>query len=465
MISFNNVSLSFQDQSAILTDLSLNIKEGECVLICGQSGSGKSSITRIINGVIPDYIEGKLSGSVQILGLDKKTVSINDLVPLSGSVFQNPKTQHFATETNHELSLVSENLGISPVTIHDRIDKLIDQFNAHSLLNRSIFNLSGGEKQQLAFLSTLVHHPKIIILDEVTANLDQNAIHKISAMIEILKEAGNTIILTEHRLTWSLPFVDRYLLLENGSISKEWSNEEFQQLDVDLLHELGLRTHHLSPIKEKIKNIPQATFQSGAPLSVHNLSIGYDAPLMDPLNFSFQSGKIVGILGKNGIGKTTLSHTLAGLLKPLSGNILWQGEQQTPHDLMNKTFMVMQDTNYQLFTESVQEEIEFGIDTIATDSDDILKVMKLNNKKEQHPMTLSGGEKQRLVIASAIQSQKPIIIYDEPTSGLDYYHMQAFGNQMKCLAQKGVIQIIITHDEELVAHFCDQIIQLNQFIR
>ncbi len=462
MIIFDQLSLSYQDHSPVLDDLSFSIQKGECVLICGKSGSGKSSIARIINGLIPEYIDGQLNGKVTIQQLDLKHATLNDLVPLLGSVFQNPKNQHFALESNAELAIISENLGLPANQIQHRINTIIQQFNAESLLNRSIFKLSGGEKQQLAFLSAIIHDPDILILDEVTANLDQQAIKKIAQMIQILKDKGKTIILTEHRLAWSLDFVDRYLYLEDGHIAKEWSKNEMQDLNSNTLHHLGLRTQNLSKISEIVDSLPFPNVQSEAPLKIRDLVIGYDAPLTQAINSSFEAGNIIGILGNNGIGKTTFAHTLAGILKPLSGKILWHGKVMSPSELIKHCFIVLQDTNYQLFTESVEDEINFGLTEPSTNSEVILQNMDLFDKRHQHPMTLSGGEKQRLAIAAAIQSKKPIIIYDEPTSGLDYYHMIEFGKQMKQLANQNMIQLIITHDEELVANFCDQIIDFNR---
>ena len=462
MIHLKNTSFSYPDENPVISNINLDIMTGECILICGMSGSGKTTLSRIINGLVPEYIEGELSGTAKTEDLIAGQSTLNDYVPVVGSVFQNPKTQHFATTTENEIALVCENLGIDPQIIQQRILSLSDIYDIEHLLDRSLFELSGGEKQQVAFLSAILHHPKIIVLDEVTSNLDQDAIHRLSTMIQTLKEKGMTIVLTEHRLAWSLDFVDRYVFLQDGEISKIWNNEEMSELNDSTLHEFGLRTNNLAPYRLKLEELVAQPTTSEGKFMIKDLVIGHNSPLLQPLNLSVDRGQIVGILGPNGTGKSTLANTLAGLLPKISGDILWDTKKQTARKMTQKTFVVMQDTNYQLFTESVEEEITLGLeDDINIDS--ILEQLNLIKLRDKHPMALSGGEKQRVAIASAIQSGKELIIYDEPTSGLDYYHMEAFGKEIKKLAQSGIIQIIITHDEELAAKYCDTVIDLSKF--
>lgn len=281
-------------------------------------------------------------------------------------------------------------------------------------------------------------------------------------MIKTLKEKGMTIVLTEHRLAWSLDFVDRYIFLENGVIDSIWSNEEMREMDDLKLHNHGLRTNNLESYRIKINELLNRPATNDGILQTNDLVIGYKDALLKPINISFDRGQIIGILGPNGTGKSTFANTLSGLQAALSGDILWNGKKQSARQMTKRTFVVMQDTNYQLFTESVEEEITLGLDE-DTDIKPLLEQLNLTKLRDKHPMSLSGGEKQRVAIASAVQSGKELIIYDEPTSGLDYYHMNAFGKEIKKLASSGIIQIIITHDEELAAEFCDTIIDLSKF--
>lgn len=462
MIHLKNTSFSYHGENTFIKGINLDIDKGECILICGMSGSGKTTLSRIINGLAPEYIEGELSGTAITDDLLAGESNLNEYVPIVGSVFQNPKTQHFATTTENEIALVCENLGINPDLIWKRILRLADIYETEHLLNRSLFELSGGEKQQIAFLSAILHEPKVIVLDEITSNLDQTAIKRLSKMIKTLKEKGMTIVLTEHRLAWSLDFVDRYIFLENGVIDSIWSNEEMREMDDLKLHNHGLRTNNLESYRIKINELLNRPATNDGILQTNDLVIGYKDALLKPINISFDRGQIIGILGPNGTGKSTFANTLSGLQAALSGDILWNGKKQSARQMTKRTFVVMQDTNYQLFTESVEEEITLGLDE-DTDIKPLLEQLNLTKLRDKHPMSLSGGEKQRVAIASAVQSGKELIIYDEPTSGLDYYHMNAFGKEIKKLASSGIIQIIITHDEELAAEFCDTIIDLSKF--
>lgn len=460
MIHLAHTRFSY-DEQASLNNINLTISKGECVLICGISGSGKTTLSRIINGLIPEYITGHLTGEARTANLVAGKATLNEYVPIVGSVFQNPKTQHFATVSDDEIALVCENLGIAPDEIIKRIVHLSDLFAVKHLLKRSLFELSGGEKQQIAFLSAILHQPQILVLDEVTSNLDQAAIERLKMLIMQLKEMGMTIVLTEHRLAWSLPFVDRYLFLKNGELDTIWTNQEMLELDDDTLHGYGLRTNHLAKYRQNIQQLREQTPTNEPLLVTKNLTFGYKKALTKPLNLSFGPGQIIGLIGPNGVGKSTFAQTLAGLHPLLSGEILWDNIKQTPKEMLQKSFIVMQDTNYQLFTESVADEIKLGLDE-QLPIEALLSQLNLTHLKDKHPMTLSGGEKQRVAIASAIQSGKELLIYDEPTSGLDYYHMQAFGKEIQKLAATGIIQIIITHDEELVSEFCHYVIDLAQ---
>jgi len=463
-INSENTSFRFlHTDDTFLKSIDLKVSPGECILICGKSGSGKTTFSRLLNGISPNYIEGDLNGQIETLGLVAGKADIEDYVPIVGSVFQNPKTQHFATNTTYELAFAPENIGESPDQIYKRINEVSEELDIKNLLNRDIFKLSGGQKQQIAMAAANTLRPKVLILDEVTSNLDQNAVEKIKKMIKQKKEQGVTIILTEHRLAWTKGLVDRYVLFENGKLVQEWKSDEFNQLTNHELRQKGLRAMDLSKKRKKLleKEQKNVNCQDSYLLQAENLSIGYEkkTPILANRTIGLSQNKITGIIGPNGIGKTTLANTLTGLLKPLAGKILWHGQTVSPKELVKKSFLVMQDANYQLFSESVSAEVLLNA-KYPEQKDQILEKLNLSGLEERHPMSLSGGQKQRVAIASAILSGKELIIFDEPTSGLDYVNMQHFGELLNMLKETDVIIAIITHDVELSADWCDEVINL-----
>lgn len=451
------------NEEPFLKEINLTIKEGETILICGESGSGKTTFSRLINGISPNYVEGELSGELRTFDLETGVTDIENYVPVVGSVFQNPKTQHFSVDTTSELAFPMENVGMDPEDIRKGVKEKAEDFEIQHLLNRNIFELSGGEKQQIAFVSANMLNPKVLILDEATSNLDQEAIQRIRKMVHELKRLGMTIVILEHRLAWTKDLVDRYILFEDGAVDKEWSTSVFNQLSNKELHDLGLRSMNLSNHRQQIKNKRTKQHQSETGiLQTDQLSIGYkNQEVLDQLDLNFKSGQVTGLMGANGTGKSTLANTLTGLQKPIAGSVLWDGHKMTAKELINKSYLVMQDMNYQLFSDSVSEEVLLGAE-YPEYMDEVIEALNLTPYKKRHPMALSEGQKQRVAIASALVSGKEIIIFDEPTSGLDYKHMHRFGKLLNDLKDSGAVTIVITHDEELASEWCDMIIELEK---
>lgn len=460
-ITAKNVSFKYlHTGEAFLKDIDLQVNAGECLLICGASGSGKTTFSRLLNGISPDYVEGYLEGDLNTFGLVAGETSIEEYVPLVGSVFQNPKTQHFTVDTTSELAFPLENMGVDPEVIREKINEKASAFEINYLLDRNIFNLSGGEKQQIAFVSANMTEPQVLILDEVTSNLDQEAINRIREMVKKLKNRGMTIIIFEHRLAWTKDLVDRYVLFDEGKVARQWPAEEFLKLENKELHHLGLRSMDLSSHRQMIED--KKRISENGKLETKNLAVGYSKQaVLKDLNVSFNTGEVSGLMGSNGTGKSTLANTLTGLQDPLTGEVYWDGKKISAKELIKKSYLVMQDMNYQLFSDSVEEEVLLGAKH-QEHLDTVIDQLNLTPYKERHPMSLSEGQKQRVAIASALLSGKEIIIFDEPTSGLDYEHMERFGHLLQELKKSEAVILVITHDEELAADWCDSIIELKK---
>ena len=520
LINVKNLSFTYQGMEApALKNINMVVQEGQCVLLCGKSGCGKTTMTRVLNGLVPAFFKGELTGMCNVCGLECGSAAVEDFVPVVGSVFQNPKTQYFNTNTTAELAFPCENVGMAPDEIEDRVKKCAKKYGLEKLIDRSIFRLSGGEKQRIAFGAATMLSPKLLVLDEPTSNLDADAINALHDMIIEMKGEGMTIVLAEHRLAWAGDFVDRYYFFEEGLLKESYSAKEFTAQSDEELEKRGLRAARLEPYRVQVEgklcgrlsgdsaveeygsgkeqcvegeqqckvdeaidgnvvivgniatveNITTerniATVENAGEhleeLRLSNVTIGYNrkSPVYTVREMCFKSGEIVGIMGHNGVGKSTLIRTMTGLIKPLSGDIMWNGRRQRAKELKKRSFLVMQDVNYQLFSDSVRDEVMLDTEDEKA-CGQVLEGLGLMQYADRHPMSLSGGQKQRTAIASAMVSDKRIIVMDEPTSGLDRYHMKQVGELIQGLKNQGKLVVVITHDEELAAGWCDRIYKL-----
>lgn len=463
-ITVENLSFRYQgnDKFAV-RDVNMTIREGECVLLCGKSGCGKTTLTRFFNGLIPDYFQGEMTGKCMVFGLENGKNRIEDFVPVVGSVFQNPKTQYFNTNTMAELAFPCENMGMPGEEIRQKIEECARKYKLEALLDRSIFHLSGGEKQRIACGAATMLSPRLLVLDEPTSNLDMQAIEDIHDMLKILKKEGITIVLAEHRIAWLKDLADTCYFMENGQIAEQYSAQEFWNLSDEELCSRGLRTTNLEPYRKRLKEREQQSGQEPCRLAMKQVTIGYRKkhPVYRVEDLKLYSGEIVGLMGENGIGKSTLTKTICGLLKPLSGQILWNDGQVSARKLIRKCFLVMQDVNYELVCDSVRDEVM--LDTADSEAcDKVLEKLGLTELAERHPMSLSGGQKQRVAVAAAMVSTKELILMDEPTSGLDRFHMQQVGQMLKELKKQGKTILLITHDEEMAADWCDRVFRMTK---
>ena len=463
ILSCSNVDFTYQSSPApALRDVALTVQPGECVLLCGRSGCGKTTFSRLLNGLAPVFYPGALAGRCTAAGLAAGEAAIEDYVPQVGSVFQNPKTQYFNVDTTAELAFPCENSGLPPEAIRTRVTETARKFHIEPLMGRSVFKLSGGEKQQVAFATACMLSPKLLVLDEPTSNLDAAAITRMHDMVATMKQCGVTVVLAEHRLAWITDLVDRYFYFADGALTAQWTAAEFAALPPARLTDYGLRGRALDDCRAEITAKHRRECLGAPVLTLKNVTLGYDKknPLRTLPNLAFGAGEIVGLMGRNGIGKTTLARTLCGLMKPLGGQICWHGRPANEKQRLHNSFLVMQDVNYQLFSDSVREEILLGA-AHPECCDEVMQALGLAGLADRHPMSLSGGQKQRVVVAVAMLSDKPLILLDEPTSGLDWGSMQQVGRLMQVLKAQGKTLLVITHDEELAAAWCDRVITLS----
>ena len=502
MVTLQNVSFSYSGEHGTgdgVSEIDLTIKDGEFVVLCGESGCGKTTVTRLINGLAPHFYEGEMSGSVMIGDVCVNTENLSDIAALTGSVFQNPKSQFFNLDTTGELVFGCENLGIPREQIQQRLEKTKRDLQLDNLMDRDIFELSGGEKQQIACASCYTADPRVFVLDEPSSNLDKRAIQRLHRMLVKIKAAGKTVVIAEHRLYYLMDVADRFIYMRSGKIERIFTRDEMKALSESDLTALGLRLTDMqflaalarkedaareTPVKG---STPKTAAKDGAPiidtelsgeqqvknnassesqlvskpaLEALDVTCGYGSTrVLDIERLALPEHSIVALIGDNGSGKSTFAQALAGLI-PSNGSIAVGGAYLTAEERSKRSFMVMQDVNRQLFADSVLEEVMMNTGASAADAEAVLARLGILELKDRHPASLSGGQKQRTAIASALCAKKDLLIFDEPTSGLDRRGMERFGSLLRDLQTSAALSLVITHDPELIMSCCTHILHI-----
>lgn len=457
MIELKNVSFQYgNSESGALSDIFLQIEKGECVLLCGESGCGKTTVTRLINGLIPHYYEGEINGNVTVDELNVTEAELYETARKVGSVFQNPRSQFFCVDTTSEIAFGCENAGLPVDTVKERIAEAASQLHIENLLGRNIFGLSGGEKQKIACASVSAIYPDVLVLDEPTSNLDIDAIEELKNTLLFWKSQGKTIVIAEHRLYWLTNICDRVIYMKDGKIDRDMPMRDFCALPPSVVAKMGLRTLSVENIP-----YPENTQKADGIIELRDFQFSYDkTAALDIPELSLPLGGVIAVIGHNGAGKSTFSRCLCGLEKHFNGKTIIDGESCGRRKMLKKCYMVMQDVNHQLFCESVNDEVRLGMaDENTNDAEAILQGLDLTDYSERHPMSLSGGQKQRVAVASALLADKEILIFDEPTSGLDYKRMEQTAKLIKSLQGRRTV-LIVTHDPELIVRCCTHILHL-----
>lgn len=261
MIQIENVSFQYNNsEKGALKDVSISVDKGECVLLCGASGCGKTTITRLINGLIPHFYEGEYSGNVSVYGMNVQSEELYNISKKVGSVFQNPRSQFFCMDTTSEVAFGCENMGLVENDINERVKLAVSELEMENLMDRDIFKLSGGEKQRVACGSVTAMQPDVFVLDEPTSNLDKESIERLKNTLLLWKKQGKTIVIAEHRLYWLKEICDRVVYLEHGRIMFDITMQEFLKFSEQKLQNLGLRT--MQPHCDESKSSPNLCVNS-----------------------------------------------------------------------------------------------------------------------------------------------------------------------------------------------------------
>ena len=464
-------------KNAALSGVDLDIAPGERVLVLGPSGSGKSTLMGGLAGLLGGAEEGEATGTLTVDG-----VAPADARGRVGLLMQDPEAQVVLARVGDDVAFGMENLGVAREEIWPRVENSLEAVGLSVPLDHSTTELSGGQKQRLALASILAMDPGLLLLDEPTANLDPSGVAEVRAAVEaVVERTGATVVVVEHRVDVWASLVDRVIVVADGAIAADGPLREVLAQQGDALRERGIWLPG-DDVAAEVGPAPEVTPASSeaTPIArVADLSIGYKeaAPVRSGIDLTIARGVSTCIVGANGAGKSTFALTLAGLLPPLEGTVEVETSDGTagdPHEwsskqLLGRMSMVFQEPEYQFLAATVAEELAIGPRAagmseaeIAPLVDEHLEALGLTKLARANPMTLSGGEKRRLSVATALISAPELLILDEPTFGQDRGTWLGLVRLLRAALERGVTLVSITHDPAFVAAMGQRIVDLGQ---
>lgn len=467
-----------------LEDVSLELKQGELLLIAGSSGCGKTTLARCINGLIPRSYRGERTGKVLLHGKEVAEMQIPEIAQVVGTLLQDPERQIVASNVYNEIAFGPENLGMPRAEIMLRVDQALKRLNIEYLRERETFNLSGGEKQKVALAGVLTMNPSILLLDEPLASLDPASAHEALQVFRSLADEGKTVILVEHRVEDAIATKpDRMLYMEDGRIKY-----------LGGIHDLPPEIDHTKVklpapwVVQRVKAQAIAPVEApkpkvverGEPLVVfEDVDFRYDDEyplILQNVNLKIYPGDLIAVLGPNGAGKSTLVKHAIGLLKPTKGRVLIEGQdtrKMSVAQIARVLGYVFQSPTHMLYAPTVREELEFGPKNLEFDPllipkfvNESLSTVNLNNFVEYPPLGLSFGQQKRTTIAAVLAMRSKIMVMDEPTAGQDFSNYTHFMDTLcdvspeaeSILTSNFAATLFITHDVDLAVTYANRVL-------
>ena len=502
LVKFDQVTYQhYGKPTPALSDVNLTVQRGSFTLLVGPSGSGKSTLCMLLNGIIPQILGGKLTGTVSVDGHDVSNTPVQELAKCTGMLFQDPEWMFATLNVEDEIAFGPENLRRDPADILNSVEQSLDYVGMQNLRKNLVWALSGGQTQKLGLASVIAMQTPLIVLDEPTANLDPATTHSVHELILRLRNEGKSVVLVTKDLDEFMAEADHMILLAQGRVIAQGTPREvvsrhgkkMLELGVWLPEttEIGLRLKALGkPIQEIPITVEEAieTFSEtrfSAPqiterlerkenvlIYAHNLEYAYGNKFkaLRGASFEIRQGEIVAIVGQNGAGKSTLSKLLVGLFRPTGGELTMFGrksKQWRVQDLATQIALVFQNPEHQFLCDTVRQELEYsllaqGIDDktiIATRVQDMLKRLEITETSDSHPFSLSAGAKRRLGVATMlIAGSARLLIVDEPTYGQDRRLTDSLMNLINNLRREGITVLMITHDMRLVDSYVERAI-------
>jgi len=500
ILTLRNLAFTYRGASKpALDQISYVHRHGEFTVIVGETGAGKSTLCRCLNGLIPSFIKGSLAGNLQVAGgPESGHPQVYELARIVGLVFQDFEAQLFSTNVELETAFALENFAVDRDQMGTRVEQALNRVGLAGFEQRDPASLSGGEKQRLAIASVLAGGPSMVVMDEPTTDLDPVGKRDIFRLAQVLRNEIEGIILVEHETEHVLS-ADRVLLMHEGRIIREGPPDELLadpefverhgvrplQTTV-LLSLLGLETDALT-IPDALSRIISAGWRikddaqeslngaqqrvTGKPVvQIENLVFKYgDAPpAVDGVSLEIMAGEFVALVGQNGCGKTTLAKHLNGLHDPTRGDVEVLGKstaEWTLNELGRRVGYVFQNPDHQIFANTVADEVAFGArnyglpdETVKEKVEAALAVTGLSGREDDDPFSLTRGERQQLAVASVLATDPEILVLDEPTTGLDYHGQVAILDLVRRLNDSGRTVVMITHSMWIVAEYADRCI-------
>ena len=516
-IELNNVSYRYPSAvEPCLNNVSLAIEKGKFVVLMGATGAGKTTLSLCLNGLIPQLLEGELTGQIRVAGHDVRKIAVQSLSRVLGLVLQDPETQLIGRTVEEDTSFGPRNFLVPLEEIKQRVHKTLGKVRLQGFNERLTEELSGGEKQRLAIAGVLVMEPEILVLDEPTSELDPVGRSEIYETLDHLRrEKDLTILLVEHTIEEVIKKADEVVVLNQGEIiwrgvptelfrnilllrqfgikpipvsligwdfyEKGWISFADIPLDIPsaehLIRALFLkRGHWQEPTQGQSKNhvIKQETHPHDKVVAVQikDLIFQYSSgqSALKSISLTVEAGEFVALIGQNGAGKTTLAKHLNGLLKPTSGTIIVNGINTLQYDTshLSKTIgYVFQNPDHQIFSVTVEKELEFGLknagfkgNEIKERVDQVLAYTGLDRYRKVHPFSLGKGERQMIAVASILVLKPKLLMIDEPTTGSDWAGVQTMMTLIRELHTAGTTIIMISHDMDLVSQYAKRVIVL-----
>ncbi len=503
IIEFKDYTFKYRAQvEPTLLDINLKIYPGEKVLIVGPSGSGKSTLAHCINGLVPFSYAGENTGSLMVGGMNPAKTGVFGMSKIVGTVLQDTDGQFIGLTVGEDIAFALENDRVEQSEMFARVDAVAEEVDVKSLLKQSPGALSGGQKQRVSMAGVMVDDVDILLFDEPLANLDPATGKRAIALIdEIQKKKNTTILIIEHRLEDVLyRNVDRIIVFGEGRIVADTTPDQLMTMDIleregireplyvaalkhagcQILEETSparIETLDVEPYKEKVREwyqkveLPKKTEKGRKILEIKDLSFSYDGqkPILQNVSLTLQEGEMVSIVGKNGAGKTTLSNIICGFYQPVSGQILYEGEDLTKWTIKErgeKIGLVMQNPNQMISKPMIYDEVALGLRVRGVSEDEIqkrvhdtLKICGLYPMRNWPVSALSFGQKKRVTIASILVMNPKMLILDEPTAGQDYRHYTEIMEFLRMLnKEQGITIVMITHDMHLMLEYTDRAI-------
>jgi len=507
LLSVRDVSFTYREAAApALRGVSFDLSPGELLVVMGASGAGKSSLCRCLNGLIPHFLRGAMTGEVVAVGRDTRHMRVADCARQVGLVFQDFEAQLFSTNVELEVAFGAESLGLPRRQIAERVWKLLELVGLTHLAARRPASLSGGEKQRLAIAAALAADPPVLVLDEATSDLDpvgKAAVFNLAR--QLARDARRGVVFAHHdaeeavgasrvlvrshgqavALDTPAQVLSQPELLEANGVAALAVTSVFASLGLDerpldeesaaeRLLSRGLRIGEGMIAAWAERDRARAAGYGEPIIEAGGLGHAYGggAAAISEVDLTIRRGEFVAIIGQNGSGKTTLVKHFNGLLRPTGGEVLVGGEPtrgQSLRSLAGRVGYVFQNPDNQIFAATVFEEVAFGPRNFGLDDREArarvaesLAAVGLTGREEEDPFSLTKGERQRVAVASVLAGRPEVLIFDEPTTGLDDRESRTMMALIEQLNLRGHTVIVVTHAMWLAAEYAHRVVVMQE---